>query len=219
VQGYYDDSASLNVKYDLVKANGLRGVGIWHLLMDGSRPELWARLASEFRVLPFSDIGDSAFVNEIIWMADQGITRGCTATRFCPRGRVTRGQMASFMARAFDLPAASRDYFGDDEGLSHEDSINRLAKAGITTGCSETEFCPGGLVSRGQMASFLDRAIGLPAAGGDHFSDDDGTAHEGAINRIAEAGIITGCTPTRFCPGGVVTRQQMAAFLYRALAP
>ena len=37
VQGYYDDSRSLEVKYDLVKAHDLRGVGIWHLLMDGSR--------------------------------------------------------------------------------------------------------------------------------------------------------------------------------------
>ena len=219
VQGYYDDSSSLNVKYDLVKAHRLRGIGIWHLLMDGSRPELWARLASEFKDLPFTDIASSPFVNEIIWMADEGITTGCTATRFCPADPVTRGQMASFLARAFALPAATGDFFTDDEGLSHEDNINRLAQAGITFGCSETEFCPRGLVSRGQMASFLDRALALPAASADHFTDDDGTAHEDAINRIAEAGITTGCAATRFCPDGLVNRQQMAAFLYRALAP
>ena len=169
--------------------------------------------------LPFTDIAGSAFVNEIIWMADQGITTGCTATRFCPTTSVTRGQMASFVARAFALPAASADYFSDDDGLTHEDNINRMAEAGITTGCSETEFCPAGLVSRGQMASFLDRALGLPAATQDFFNDDDGTAHEESINRIAEAGITAGCTATRFCPNGLVNRQQMAAFLYRALVP
>jgi spore germination protein YaaH len=219
VQGYYDDSASLNVKYDLVKANGLRGVGIWHLLMDGSRSELWARLASEFRQLPFSDIADSPFIDEIVWMADEGITTGCGGGRFCPMDSVTRGEMASFVSRAFALPAGTRDYFSDDEGLSHEDNINRMAEAGITTGCSETEFCPRGLVSRGQMASFLDRALGLPAATTDYFTDDDGTAHEQAINRVAQAGITTGCGTGRFCPDAPVNRQQMAAFLYRALAP
>ena len=104
VQGYYDDSASLNVKYDLVKAHDLRGVGIWHLLMDGSRTELWSRLASEFKDLPFTDIAGSAFVDEIIWLADEGITSGCGGARFCPGDPVTRGQMATFLYRAFDLP-------------------------------------------------------------------------------------------------------------------
>ena len=70
------------------------------------------------------------------------------------------------------------------------------------------------------MASFLARALALPAAGGDHFTDDAGTAHEdahqphrrGRHHRPA-------ARPTRFCPNGIVNRQQMAAFLYRALAP
>ncbi len=218
VQGSYDDSASLDAKYDAVKAGGLRGIGIWHLLMDGSRTELWNRLASEFKNLPFTDISSSTFLTEIIWMADQGITTGCTATRFCPTESVTRGQMASFLARAFALPPTTNDYFVDDDGTAHEDNINRLAEAGITTGCTETDFCPREPVTRGQMASFLDRALGLPEATADWFTDDDDTAHEASINRIAEAGVTTGCGGARFCPSGLVNRQQMAAFLFRALA-
>ena len=219
VQGYYDDSASLNVKYDLVKAHDLRGIGIWHLLMDGSRTELWSRLASEFKDLPFSDIAGSAFMDEIIWLADEAITSGCSGTRFCPADPITRGQMATFLYRAFDLPWTSQDFFTDDEGLVHEGAINRVAKAGIATGCSETAYCPADAVTRGQMATFLSRALALPAPSTDYFSDDNGTAHEDAINRIAEAGITPGCSATRFCPNGIVSRQQMAAFLFRALAP
>jgi len=169
--------------------------------------------------LPFTDIAGSAFVDEIVWLADQGITTGCSATRFCPGDPVTRGQMASFLARAFGLPPSAGNWFVDDDGSVHEDNINRIAEAGVTTGCSETAFCPGDPVTRGQMASFLARAMDLPPAGADHFNDDDGSAHEDAINRIAEAGITSGCTATRFCPNGSVNRQQMAAFLYRALAP
>ena len=166
---------------------------------------------------PYTDIEQSPFFEEILWLAQEGITTGCTSTRFCPGDPVTRGQMATFLTRALDLPPAGADHFTDDDG-PHEDNINRIAEAGITTGCTATRFCPNGIVNRGQMASFLARALDLPPAGADYFTDDDG-AHEDAINRIAEAGITTGCSATRFCPGGTVTRQQMAAFLYRALGP
>ena len=218
VQGYYDDSRSLEVKYNLVKAHDLRGVGIWHLLMDGSRTELWNRLAQEFQVLPFTDIAGTPFVDEIVWLADMGITTGCAPSLFCPTDPVTRGQMATFLARALDLPATSTDYFTDDNGTAHEDNINRVAAAGITTGCSDTDFCPTDPVTRAQLASFLARALDLAATSTDYFTDDDGSAHEDAINRIAAAGITTGCAPGRFCPNGIVIRQVLAAFFYRALA-
>ena len=68
------------------------------------------------------------------------------------------------------------------------------------------------------MASFLDRALDLHAASGDPFNDDEGSVHERSINRLAGAGITEGCTPTSFCPNDPVTRAQMAAFLFRALA-
>ena len=47
-QGYYDDVASLGVKYDLVNARGLRGTGMWTLLMDQDRNDLWRLLARKF---------------------------------------------------------------------------------------------------------------------------------------------------------------------------
>ena len=39
-------------------------------------------------------------------------------------------------------------------------TINALRKAGITTGCDATHYCPTGKVSREQMAGFLNRALG-----------------------------------------------------------
>ena len=58
-----------------------------------------------------------------------------------------------------------------------------------------------------------------PAYAG-RFSDEDGSAHEGNIEAIAARGVTLGCSPTYpglFCPGRVVTRAQMMAFLARAL--
>lgn len=50
------------------------------------------------------------------------------------------------------------------------------------------------------------------------FSDDEGSVHEISIEQVAEWGITQGCADGRFCPAKTVTRAQMAAFLYRAVA-
>lgn len=165
---------------------------------------------------PFTDIGDSKFENDIIWAWEEGITAGCSATRFCPDGLVTRGQMATFLVRALNLPATSTDYFSDDTGSVHESNINRLRASGITAGCGGTRFCPNGLVTRAQMATFLVRGYELPATSTDYFTDDTGLVHEANINRLRASGITSGCAPNRYCPSGIVTRGQMAAFLHRA---
>ncbi len=165
----------------------------------------------------FDDISDSPFAEEIEWLVAEGITTGCAPDLFCPRGLVTRAQMASFIARALELPAATDDHFADDAG-THEEDINRLFEAGITNGCAADRFCPDRTLSRMEMASLLARALELPAATMDWFDDDDGRTHEDNINRLAEAGITGGCGVRRFCPTRSVTREEMAAFLYRALS-
>jgi spore germination protein YaaH len=219
VQGYYDDAQSLEAKHRRIRDAGMRGVGIWHLLMDGSRVELWAELRQHFSALPFSDIDDSIFWKEIAWLSDAGISGGCGGGRFCPDAGVKRGEMASFLVRALGLPATTTDFFTDDASSIHQGDINRLAAAGITFGCGGGRFCPNGTVRRDEMASFLTRALELPATTTNHFSDDAGNQHEQDINRLATAGIAGGCAAGRYCPGATVTRGQMAAFLYRSLAP
>ena len=183
--------------------------------LGGYRPPLVAAATS-----PFTDIGGTTFEADIDWLFAEGITVGCTATLYCPADPVTRGQMASFLARMFDLPATTTDYFTDDDGTTHETDINSLAAAEITTGCTATTFCPAGPVSRGQMASFLVRAIPLTAgADNDYFRDDNGTTHEVDIDRAAAVGITTGCGTWRYCPASAVTRGQMAGFLHRVETP
>jgi hypothetical protein len=164
----------------------------------------------------FWDTAGSPFLADIEWLAASGISNGCGGGAFCPASPVSREQMASFLRRALNLPAAGADYFWDDAGSAHQDDINRVAQAGIANGCGGGAFCPGSVVSREQMASFLARALGLPAPSGDYFWDDSGSIHEDAINRLAEAGITTGCAAGQYCPGSGVTREQMAAFLHRA---
>lgn len=138
---------------------------------------------------------------------------------FAPTTPVTRAQAASLLARALALPASPADAFSDDAGSVHENAINALAAAGVTTGCGAGRFCPDDPMTRGQMASFLVRALAIPGADTDAFADDRSDMHEAAINALAAVGITTGCDSDRFCPADPVTRGQAASFLARALSP
>ena len=50
------------------------------------------------------------------------------------------------------------------------------------------------------------------------FCDEDGSVHQTNIEKAADWGITNGCGEGRFCPGLSISRSQMAAFLYRAVA-
>ena len=175
----------------------------------------------------FIDDDGSVFEDDIEWLAAEGITLGCnppTNTMFCPNQHVTRGQLAAFLVRALNLPAASGDTFIDDNISVFEDDIERLAAAGITLGCNpptNNRFCPDSKLSRGQMAALLVRAfMYTDDGGGDLFTDDNGSIFERDIDRLAAAGVTLGCNPptnNHFCPTDNVTRAQMAAFFHRAL--
>jgi glucose/arabinose dehydrogenase len=170
----------------------------------------------------FSDVPVGyVFYEDIEWLLAEGITEGCdpAGTLFCPTEPVTRGQMAAFLVRYLGLTdPGPGDWFVDDDGSIFESEIDRLAQAGITLGCNppaNDRFCPLESVTRGQMATFLDRALDLPAAPSFGFTDIDNSVHREAINRLAAAEITLGCTDSWFCPELAVSRGQMAAFLHR----
>lgn len=103
-------------------------------------------------------------------LRDLGITSGCTATTYCPDDSVTRGQMAAFIIRArlgirsgatFTYPTtqAFSDVPSSDLFFSF---IQKMKEFGITSGCTATEYCAGGLTTRGQMAVFVIRGLLTP---------------------------------------------------------
>jgi hypothetical protein len=106
------------------------------------------------------------FEQDINRIAAAGITKGCNPPandRFCPNSMVTRGQMAAFLVRAWNLSDPGRgDWFDDDDTSVFEGDIDRLAAAGITKGCNppaNDRYCPLTKVTRAQTASFIARAL------------------------------------------------------------
>ncbi len=171
----------------------------------------------------FIDASSSVFANAIDWLAGEDITEGCNPPsnhRFCPSDRVSRGEMAVFLSRAFNLPASSTNFFDDDDGLFYEGAANRLRAAGLTVGCGSRSYCGESDIRRDEMAAMLARALSLPNTNDDFFNDDPGSVFENAINKIAAVGVTQGCNPpanSRYCPTNRVTRGEMAAFIKRSV--
>ncbi len=90
---------------------------------------------------PFHDDDDSAFEEDINWLAGAGVTAGCnppTFDEFCPGSSVTRGQMAAFMRRfakfldAEDGQVAAADNAETVGGL-HPGDLIRINGAAVDT--------------------------------------------------------------------------------------
>ncbi len=173
---------------------------------------------------------------DIEQLFDLGITQGCAnqggQLLYCPTENVPREQMAAFLVRAnghsqlfpptptfADVPASSV-FFG---------YVERLFEQGITQGCGSSGgqllFCPSQPVPREQMAAFIVRAKGLSQLFPPTPTFADVPASSvffGYVERLFEQGITQGCGTSGgqpiFCPGGLVSRQQMASFLIRAFA-
>jgi CSLREA domain-containing protein len=155
----------------------------------------------------------------------RGITAGCTQTplNFCPDAPITRGQMAVFIEVSLGRPANTcQGRFADvPVGNPFCGFIERLADDGITSGCAAgppAQFCPDAPVTRGQMAVFIEAALGNPAnTCATRFTDvPAGNPFCGFVERLADDGITGGCVagpPAQFCPDLPVTRAQMSVFL------
>jgi hypothetical protein len=219
------DSATIYwIRYTGRGVEGRTSSAVWRTRPDEGSDELFRRSRPVFGLArteavsaAFTDIAGSVHRSNIERLADEGIGQGFGDGTFRPNESVTRGQMASFIARAFDLPAAGDAGFSDTAETPHRDAINRVAAAGIAEGRPDGTFRPNETTRRGQMASFLARALELEAAGSAGFTDTAGHTHEGNIDRVAAAGIAEGRADGRFVPDDGTRRGQMATFIIRAL--
>jgi len=102
--------------------------------------------------------------------------------------------------------------------------IERVYSAGVAGGCSTNPlmYCPETNVTRDVMAVFLLRAkygssyTPPPVGSSTGFNDVPTTYWAAAwIKELAAEGITNGCGNGNYCPGTVVTREQMTIFLLR----
>lgn len=112
---------------------------------------------------PFVDVpAGTWYSTAVTWLAERGITAGVGegGSRFDPEGAVTRGQMAAFLWRFANRPAAPVASSADVPATAYyARGVNWLAHRGITVGYGgdPARFAPELTVTRAQMAAFLFR--------------------------------------------------------------
>lgn len=103
------------------------------------------------------------------------------------------------------------------------EEIGKLSARGVTVGCNATNYCPNDPVTRQEMAAFIIRALGdfnPPTPATQRYMDvPPENPFYAFIDEMAVRGITVGCDQDGqfYCPGDPVTREQMAAFILRAL--
>ncbi len=108
--------------------------------------------------LTFTDVSEDAYYAPAVrWAASVGVTSGTGAGRFSPDDPCTRGQMAAFLYRWQQSPAASgSNPFADVADSDYYYAAVLWAyQKGVTQGVSASAFAPSAPCTRGQMAMFL----------------------------------------------------------------
>ncbi len=101
--------------------------------------------------------------------------------------------------------------------LWYHDGIHFCVEHGLMNGMSGTVFSPDGPITRGQLVTILWRMEGEPTAAQAATFDDvlAGKFYFNAVAWAAENGIVTGHSPVKYAPDDPVTREQMAAIMWR----
>lgn len=96
------------------------------------------------------------------------------------------------------------------------DAVNYAVANGLMNGVGNGNFAPNDPMTRAMLVTVLWRYEGSPTEGANSFSDvPNGQWYTQAVAWAAANGIVGGVGNNRFAPNGNITREQMAAILYR----
>ncbi len=119
----------------------------------------------------FVDVRGTVHEGAIATLSDAGVIFGITEEVFLPGRPITRGQLASLLARvhrdvlAQGLPTTGGD-FTDIQGDVHEASIRSMASLGVATGLGDGTYGSSSPLSRAQAASFVARYLDVLTSAG-----------------------------------------------------
>ena len=100
------------------------------------------------------------------------------------------------------------------------EAVQYVYDKGMMTGVSADRFAPASTTTRGMIVTILYRLENEPAvSGGSAFTDvESGAWYANAVTWAAANDIVNGTSATTFAPNSPITREQMAAILYRYAA-
>ncbi|TCJ80656.1 UNVERIFIED_ORG: S-layer family protein [Bacillus cereus] len=157
-------------------------------------------------------------------MAKKGIIVGIGEGLFGFGQDVNRAQVATFIVKAKGLPTGSTETSFSDVPSSdrYAQYIAAAETNKVMAGLGNGQFGPYEKLTRAQMAQILVNAYGFTADENNKVTFDDidnlnwATA-KSSIETLASLKIVTGEGNNKFNPNGVVTRQEAAQFIYKAM--
>lgn len=110
-----------------------------------------------------------------------------------------------------------RQRFGDvPQNIWFASGVQFAAEQGLFTGVSANEFAPYDPMTRAMLVTVLHRLDGADASGTNSFTDVlNGKWYTNAIAWASANGIVEGLSGNRFAPNAPITREQLAAILFR----
>ena len=111
---------------------------------------------------PFSDVSSSDyFYKAVLWAVEKGITSGMGDGTFAPGAPCTRGQVATFLWRSQGQPSVNGENIFTDiaPGAYYYDAVLWAVENSITNGMGDGTFAPDAPCTRGQIVTFLYRAM------------------------------------------------------------
>jgi hypothetical protein len=111
---------------------------------------------------PYGDIDGKStmFPYEILRLTKLGVFKGDENQNFRPKDTLTRAELAQVLTKAYNLKAKQSHTFTDvAEDYWARDAISGLQSNNVVVGTGDGKFEPEMLVTRGQFAKFLKKAI------------------------------------------------------------
>ncbi|OMF98804.1 Ig-like domain-containing protein [Paenibacillus sp. FSL R7-0337] len=138
---------------------------------------------------------------------------------FKPGNSITRAEAASIIARTFGQSAVTAGVLYSDVPAGHwaADAIGQVTRSGIMKGYGGGSFKPNQTITRAEMATLLSRLITSAQDQAAGFSDIAGHWAQAAIERMSQAGIISGYEDGSFRPDQTLTRAEAVTIVNRAL--
>lgn len=172
----------------------------------------------------FSDVSKNSFAYDAIYdLVNRKVVFGYDNGLFKPNVTVTRGQFATFLARALDLPAADSNFKDLPKSKALYKDVSRAAKAGLIKGDTKGYVYPDKAVSRADIAVMVDRAMNMKG----NFTETTNLTFKDAgsvpayalesVKRMTKYGIIAGKNDNTFAPSEYADRATSSVFVYRML--
>lgn len=133
-----------------------------------------------------------------------------------PSGRVTVDASFTEVAETPETPDQIGSFTDVDTDDWFADAVQYMLDNGMMNGVTDTTFGPGTTTTRGMIVTILYRLEGEPDTTASSFTDAaSGMYYADAVAWAQANSIVTGITETIFAPDQAITREQMAAILYR----